>query len=261
MNRLQLLGKEVTSSPSSSIQIELARLSSGTLSSGTQRGVPHSLFAPMHYEPNYAYPLLIWLHGSGDDERQLQRIMPLVSMRNYVAVGPRGNAEGAERCAGFSWNHSPTSLATAEQHVFDALEAASTRFHIASHRVFLSGFEDGGTTAMRIALRYPDQFAGALTIGGGFPADRTPLSRLNDARRVPLFIAQGRDSQIYPVDRLCNDLRLFHTAGMSVTVRHYPCGDDLTSQMLHDMDVWMMEIVTGIPSGPQHPPVTPSESN
>jgi phospholipase/carboxylesterase len=256
MNRLQLLGKEVTSSPSSTVQIELARLSSGT-----QRGVPHALFAPMHYEPNYAYPLLIWLHGPGDDERQLQRIMPLISMRNYVAVGPRGNSAGAERCAGFGWNHSPAALASAEQHVFDSLDAAADRFHIAAQRIFLGGLEDGGTTALRIALRYPNHFAGVLTLGGSFPSDRTPLSRLNDARRVPLFIAQGRDSQVYPVDRLCENLRLFHSAGMNVTVRHYPCGDELTSQMLHDMDVWMMEIVTGIPSGPQHPPVTPSESN
>ena len=44
----------------------------------------------MHYAPGYAYPLIVWLHGSGSDERQLQRIMPLVSMQNYVAVAPRG---------------------------------------------------------------------------------------------------------------------------------------------------------------------------
>ena len=47
---------------------------------------PHALFAPLHYASGYAYPLIVWLHGSGSDERQLQRIMPLVSMQNYVAV-------------------------------------------------------------------------------------------------------------------------------------------------------------------------------
>src|SRR5688572_27524759 len=46
-------------------------------------------FTPMHYEPNYAYPLLVWLHGDHGDQQQLKRIMPLVSMRNYVAVAPR----------------------------------------------------------------------------------------------------------------------------------------------------------------------------
>lgn len=256
MNRLQLLGKEATSNPSASVQIELARLSSGN-----RRGVPHALFAPLHYEPNYAYPLLVWLHGPGDDERQLQRIMPLISMRNYVAVGPRGNANAGGRCAGFAWNQSSGALTLAEQHVFDSIDAAASRFNVASQRIFLGGFECGGTTALRIALRYPDRFAGALTIGGAFPDDRAPLSQLNAARKVPLFIAQGRDSQIYPVERLCADLRLFHTAGLCVTVRHYPCGDELTSHMLHDMDLWMMEIVTGIPTGPQHPPVTPVDSN
>ena len=50
----------------------------------------HALFAPMHYEPGYAYPLIVWLHGTGGDQRQLQRVMPLVSMRNYVAITPRG---------------------------------------------------------------------------------------------------------------------------------------------------------------------------
>jgi phospholipase/carboxylesterase len=39
---------------------------------------------------------------------------------------------------------------------------------------------------------------------------------------------------------------LFHSAGMVVSVRQYPCGDELTTQMLHDADVWMMERVTGI---------------
>ena len=128
MNRLQLLGKEATSSLSSSVQIELARLSSGT-----RRGVPHTLFAPMHYEPNYAYPLLVWLHGPGDDERQLQRIMPLISMRNYAAVGPRGNAEAPDPCPGYDWNHSPAALTMAEQHEFDAIEAASARSNRSSH--------------------------------------------------------------------------------------------------------------------------------
>ena len=42
--------------------------------------------------------------------------------------------------------------------------------------------------------------------------------------------------------------RLFHAAGMSVTLRQYPGGDDLNTQMLHDIDVWLMEQVTGVSS-------------
>jgi predicted peptidase len=39
-------------------------------------------FAPEGYEANYAYPLVVWLHNAGGDERQLARVMPLVSTRN-----------------------------------------------------------------------------------------------------------------------------------------------------------------------------------
>jgi hypothetical protein len=33
-----------------------------------------------------------------------------------------------------------------------------------------------------------------------------------------------------------------------VHLRQYPCGDELTTQMLHDLDAWLMEQVTGMPA-------------
>src|SRR5690242_20499595 len=49
-----------------------------------------ALFVPQRYEPNYAYPLLILLHGRGGDEQQMVRSMPALSWRNYVGLGLRG---------------------------------------------------------------------------------------------------------------------------------------------------------------------------
>ena len=51
---------------------------------------PRAVFAPLHYTPKYDYPLIVWLHGPGGDQRQLLRIMPVVSLRNYIAVAPQG---------------------------------------------------------------------------------------------------------------------------------------------------------------------------
>jgi phospholipase/carboxylesterase len=255
MNRLYLRDKAAGPSSPLSVEVEMARFTSGSC-----RGVPHALFAPLHYEPNYAYPLLVWLHGPNDDERQLQRIMPLLSMRNYVAVGPRGNIQSLQGRPGYGWNDNPDAAAIAERNVFEAIDAAMERFHVAPQRVFLSGLENGGTLAYRIAARYPDRFAGVLSIGGSFPASG-PFGSLTDLRPVPLFVAHGRDSLLYPVDQLCTDLRLMHSAGLSITVRQYPCGDELNSQMLRDMDAWMMEIVTGTPTKPQPPVIPMAELN
>ena len=256
MNRLYLSGKSHAPSSPLSVQVEMARLTTGS-----PRCVPHALFAPMHYERNYAYPLLVWLHGPNDDERQLQRIMPLLSMRNYVAVGPRGNSPASNGRNGYCWNDSPASMSVAEQHIFEAIDGATSRFNIAPHRVFLAGLETAGTLAYRIVAQCPERFAGVLSIGGSFPADGKPLARLTELRRVPLFVAQGRESEVYPVEALCSDLRLMHSAGLCITLRQYPCSDELNTQMLRDMDAWMMEVVTGDRTKPRPPVIEPADLN
>jgi phospholipase/carboxylesterase len=218
----------------------------------TSGGLACAVFVPLHYERNYAYPLLVWLHGPEDDENQLKRIMPLVSMRNYVAVAPRGPARVA-RTGGramYTWRHHDADLALAEQRVFDSIAQAESKFHIHPRRVFIAGFDVGGTMALRLALTQPDCFAGVLSLGGMLPSGRT-LGRLHEARRVPLFLACGRESTRYPTDQVCADLRLLHSAGMDITLRQYPGGQQISPLMLADMDRWMMELTTGTAS-PSH---------
>jgi phospholipase/carboxylesterase len=257
MNRFQLLAHHSDSSSQSSPQLDQA------LTQSEQRsGLHYTTFAPLHYEKNYSYPLLIWLHGPGDDERQLQRIMPLISMRNYVAIGLRATEADAANGRGFRWSSTDSGLFSAEQGIFECIDIASKKFHIARHRVFLGGYQCGGTTAFRLALKHPHHFAGVLSVGGPFPTGNRPLVHLNQIRQLPLFIAHCRDSASYPVEQTCDELRLFHAAGLHVTLRQYPCGDELDTQMLHDMDVWMMELITGISaSTDDEVPTQPGEEN
>ncbi len=205
---------------------------------------PHALFAPLHYESGYAYPLIVWLHGRGAEERQLQRVMPSISMRNYVAVAPRGicavgEEEATQDCYG--WPQTDDHIQRAEQLVFDSIELADRKFHVARQRVFLAGFAAGGTMALRVALSRPDRFAGVLSLCGAFPTGGTPFGNLVAARRLAVFLASGRGSLEYPAQKVCEDLRLLHTAGLSITLREYPCGHELSPQMLADVDRWIIE--------------------
>jgi phospholipase/carboxylesterase len=210
--------------------------------SRTSSDAPHAIFAPLHYESNYAYPLIVWLHGQGDDERQLLRVMPMVSMRNYLAVAPRGLVSGNE--SDCPWPQSAEQIQQAEQRVFDSVDAVGGKFHFSSQRVFLAGFDTGGTMAFRVAMNPPDRFAGVLSLGGAFPTGRTPFGRLPEARKLPVFLAVGRDSTHYPPEDVCANLRLLHTAGLSITLRQYPCRHELLPQMLRDVDRWIIEQVT-----------------
>jgi len=208
----------------------------------------HTLFAPLHYEPGYAYPLIVWLHGRGNDERHLLRVMPLVSMRNYVAVAPRGPANCANDGPGFTWPQTDQYVARAEQIVADAVNTASHKLHVSPRRIFLAGFDCGGTMAFRLAMNRPDRYAGIASLGGAFPSGSMPFRNLSLARKLPIFLATGRDSAEYPAGRVCEDLRLLHSAGMSITLRQYPCGHELSPQMLSDLDRWIIEQITA-PAG------------
>lgn len=258
MNRLPPLVQQATSSQSPGAFEPPVVVEFGQIQRQARHSSPHALFVPMHYESNYAYPLLVWLHGPGDDERQLQRIMPLVSLRNYVAVGPRATANIKGR-KGADWRQYEKDIDAAESAVFSCIDMVTERFNVAPHRIFLAGYSTGGTMAFRLGLRHPQRFAGVLSLGGSFPSGNMPLARLSQARKLPLFIAHGRDADNYSVDQSCDELRLFHAAGLSVTLRQYPCGDELTTHMLGDMDRWIMEHVTGVTHTPE--PETSSFDN
>ena len=208
-----------------------------------------ALFAPLHYEPNYPYPLIVWLHGPGkDDERQLMRVMPLISMRNYVAVAPRGfhSGDAGSSLESLDWPQTIDHIQEAERRVFDAVDTARKKCNVADRKIFLAGFSSGGTMAYRVAMNHPGKFAGVLSICGAFPHGHNPLSHLASARRLPVFLAVGRDSTEYSPAAACEDLRLFHTAGVSVALRQYPCGQQLAPQMLRDADRWIIEQVTSM---------------
>jgi phospholipase/carboxylesterase len=208
------------------------------------RGEPphYSLFAPLHYERGYAYPLVVWLHDEGGNERELRQVMPHVSVRNYVAAAARGVASAGSR-HGYSWGESSASANEAVDRVDQCIEAAKARFNVNPRRVFIAGNGAGGTMALRLALQFPRWFAGAVSLGGPMPLGNCPLKCVNDARRLPLLLATCRQSADYPPARVVEDLRLLHAAGFSLALRQYPGDSALTTGMLADMDRWMMEQV------------------
>jgi phospholipase/carboxylesterase len=130
---------------------------------------PFATFAPIHYEHGYAYPLLVWLHTHAGSERELRRVLPLVSMRNYVGVAPRGNSLEGPRRNVYGWRQTSDDIETAESRVAACIAAAENRFNIHARRIFLAGCGVGGTMALRIAWNNPGLFAGVVAINGPCP--------------------------------------------------------------------------------------------
>jgi phospholipase/carboxylesterase len=201
----------------------------------------HCLFSPIHYEPNYAYPLLVWLHGCDSSELELRQMMPVVSVRNYVGVAPRGTRRTSQTHRFYSWRQTPGEVADACQRVRDCIEIARESFNIHDDRVFIAGRGEGGTMALRVGMEHPELFAGAISLGGRVPRGGGAFHRINAARRLPLMLSASTDKESFTNEQLMDDVRLLHSGGFSLNVVLYPEGDDLTDTMFSDIDVWLME--------------------
>ncbi len=205
------------------------------------------LFGPERYEPRYEYPLIVWLHSCGSSERELEFVMPELSLQNYVACAPRGPIACSSEENKFRWGSSAAAAAITEEVVFEAIDAAAQQFSIAANRIFLAGFGGGASMAWRVALRYPKRFAGVVAICGDFPREHQPLTNLQAARDLPTLWMYGGESHSCGIQQVCHTLPILHAASLAVDIRQYPCGNELLSNMLVDTNSWLMEQVTRQP--------------
>ncbi len=213
-----------------------------------ERVRPYSVFSPIHYEANYAYPLVIWLHGPQSCELELRQVMPLVSVRNYVGIAPRGPRKSSNSERRYDWAYSSDNVAEACQRVRECIDVARDQYHIHPRRIFLAGYEAGGTMALRVGMELAELFAGAASFGGPVPRGCHAFQRINTARELPLLLSVSPDEHQYSDNQVMSDLRLLHSGGFRLNLRLYPGHDDLTDCMLSDFDHWMMGLICPVAS-------------
>jgi len=215
---------------------------------GAAAAVRQRLFIPAGYEKNYAYPLLVYLHDREHTAGQLHRIMPSVSLQNYVGTSFNspllGRVKAGER-SGVVWEQHDRGVAAALEGLADCIAMAQSRLNVNQEKIFLVGSGAGGSMALRLAFLYPQRIAGVVSLNGELPATGPVLSRLKVARNIPILMSHYRDSASFTEHRLCENLVLLHSAGFSVTMRQYPCDDGGCGQVYRDLNAWIMEAVTG----------------
>ena len=199
-----------------------------------------TFFVPLHYESAYKYPLVVWLHSNGYNENQIERVMPHISLRNYVGVGIRGTKAADSIGHRFDWHCSPAGIAATHDSVMDAVEEACERFTIHPTRIVLAGYGDGGTMALRIAMRQPDRFAGAISLGGRMPQGAIRNLDQLRRRRLPMLWQWGMGNPRYGEENLRSDFRSVMAVCGQVEVRLYPGEDEMDTVVLRHLDDWIM---------------------
>jgi phospholipase/carboxylesterase len=200
---------------------------------------------PSRYEENYQYPLIVWLHHDGASQQQAAEVMPYISTQNYVAVGVQATRACDAAGHHYQWLQSPLGTAVAEETVFAAIDEACRRFTIHPERIYLCGYREGGTMALRLGLRNASQIAGVVSIDGSLPRGGRPLSDLQSAKQLAIFAAVAMMGQRYPIQTVCEDLKLWHAANLRMDMRQYTVDDCMVKEVLRDINAWIMARVTG----------------
>jgi predicted esterase len=140
--------------------------------------------APPGYSPYRPYPVLMILHTSREKaDSMLLRMRELAAHHGYLLVAPlwAKEAKGLRP----SYNYSAREHAL----VLDSLRDLRRRFNVDSDRVFLFGWEDGGTMAFDIGLAHPDQFAGVAPMNGSVA--KYAETCWTNAQYLPFYVIEG----------------------------------------------------------------------
>lgn len=201
-----------------------------------------SFFAPLDYEKNYEYPLIVWLHSDGQSSSQLESLMAELSMQNYVGVAPQAPI-GNFQC-GYFWEQDFDSIQSAQDLVADAIDQAQSKFSINRRRIFLAGSGGGGTMALRLAMQQPDLFAGVVSLNGPLPHGQSPLAQWNQCRTMPIFWSHFIDQED-DANEMCKQFRFLYSAGfLNVTAREYPTLAHLEKLAPRAINQWVMEQIS-----------------
>lgn len=198
----------------------------------------YRLLTPANYDIHKAYPIIIFLHGSGergsDNNAQLlhggalflkdslRQAFPAFVLfpqcpkdQTWAPMKLIRDKDGNVKDVKFELTSEPTKPAALVKQVLDSLLASGK---IDPKQVYLGGLSLGGMGTFDMLARYPDVFAAAFPICSA--GDVTAASRYG--KKVAMWIFHGGDDKVVPVDFS----RAFYKAlkGMNADVKYteYP---------------------------------------
>ena len=173
--------------------------------------LPYLLYLPEAYEQGETWPLLLYLHGSGErgtDPELVKRHGPpkLIAEGQhfpFLVVSPQ--------CAKFEgWM---TKL-----HVLGLLlDEITGKYAIDTNRIYVTGNSMGGYGTWGLAIAYPQRFAALAPICGG--GDPSAVCALKD---VPVWAFHGAKDTVIPVEHSEQMVERLKACGGNVQFTIYP---------------------------------------
>ena len=207
--------------------------------------------------PNPTFSI-IWMHGLGADGHDFEPLVPellddgMPSLRfvfPHAPVRPVTINNGYEMRAWYDIigidNRSAEDFAgiAASAQAIGALITQENERGVATSRIAVAGFSQGGAMALHIATRHPEKLAGVIALSCYLPLARELAAKRNESNlATPIFMAHGMQDPVVPYPLGDESRRLLESAGYPVEWHSYPMPHSLCEPEVADIRTWLRRV-------------------
>ncbi|MCO5241499.1 MAG: prolyl oligopeptidase family serine peptidase [Chitinophagaceae bacterium] len=199
--------------------------------------LPCRILSPIHFSADKKYPLIVFLHGSGergnDNEAQLKWggdlfldsvnrekfpaivVFPQCPADSSWSVREKSKAADSSIVYRFPMDVPPTRPLQLVMNFIDTLVNSGI---VDPKRIYIGGLSMGGFGTFELLWRKPKQFAAAISIcGGGNPAGAKRYGK-----HFPIWVFHGTDDSVVPIAQSKSMVNALQEAGAKVKFTEYP---------------------------------------
>jgi phospholipase/carboxylesterase len=198
---------------------------------------------------------VIWLHGLGADGHDFVPIVEELRLPSTMAVRflfPHARPRPVTINNGFvmrAW-YDITSLGPDRKEdeagiresadVVRAYVEQENARGIASDRIVIAGFSQGGAIALQAALRHPQRLAGVMALSTYLPLQQTLATEASPANRdVPILMCHGLRDNMVPATLGKSSRDVLQGLGYTVEWQAYPMEHSVCMEEVLDISKWL----------------------
>lgn len=200
---------------------------------------------PENYDPAQSYPLLIGLHGYGDNNENFIKLYQDFPSRNFIfAVSQAPYEFGVGSNIGYSWipqSDDPAvfdeAVTLTENYVNSVVTYLQNQYNISE--IVLMGFSQGCWLTYYTGIRNPLLFKGLLCFGGDLPLDLLDDETYENAKDLPIYIVHGENDRRIPIDAGINAASVLKEMGFDVELYIFDGAHEVSKEGLEKGLIWL----------------------
>ncbi|NLD67538.1 MAG: carboxylesterase [Limnobacter sp.] len=205
---------------------------------------------------------VLWLHGLGADGHDFEALVPALRLPAGLAlrfVFPHAPVRPVTINMGMqmrAWydifelggGRQDEAGIRASQAQLQALIARERERGVASQRIVLAGFSQGGAIALQTGLRHPEPLAGIMALSTWLPlADTLAAERHPANAKVPVFMAHGSHDDMVGIDRAERSRDALEALGYQVEWHAYPMAHAVCPEEVVAISDWLGRVLPTSP--------------